>query len=424
MAAVTAICTGLALLILAVLAITAGVRNSDKRAKRANGGPASIFVAALAYVIVLAPVVMPYGLVLATILLLIVVIALPAIGSGLAVKTRSQLGDKARLVYDWAGVLVAFALLAGILATAGSMLSLMGGVNRILATAVIGVCGAGYLLAQGREAASRTSRWTIAIAFVIPVILLLLGGVVGKVDTLANSLVPYEALPLGSAAALVLAVGACGFLDPAMGLVFRGAEKPGKAALWGAVIAASFVLVFGLGLALVYGGAFVAPTLQAFLLAAAPALAIGYFMFFGVFVLASAADTQLAASSELAAENTVLRRRRPITGLIVVVAVVLAILVPAPGEIFAVAATIAAAACGAVLPAASGKMPDLAALPGAVVGIVGAVIVAVIMGFTAALTFVTATAVCLVVAFVLALVVSVVMGKRQPAVEPIEPAAA
>ena len=64
-------------------------------AKRANGGPASIFVAALAYVVVLAPVVMPYGLVLATALLLIVVIALPAIASGLAVKTRARLGDKA-----------------------------------------------------------------------------------------------------------------------------------------------------------------------------------------------------------------------------------------------------------------------------------------------------------------------------------------
>ena len=48
MATVTAICTGLALLVLALLAITAGIRNSDKREKRANGGPASIFVAALA----------------------------------------------------------------------------------------------------------------------------------------------------------------------------------------------------------------------------------------------------------------------------------------------------------------------------------------------------------------------------------------
>ena len=47
MATVTAICTGLALLVLALLAITAGIRNSDKREKRANGGPASIFVAAL-----------------------------------------------------------------------------------------------------------------------------------------------------------------------------------------------------------------------------------------------------------------------------------------------------------------------------------------------------------------------------------------
>jgi hypothetical protein len=418
MATVTAICTGLALLVLALLAITAGIRNSEKREKRANGGPASIFVAALAYVVVLAPVVIPYGLVLATALLLIVVIALPAIASGLAVKTRSRLGDKAGVVYDWAGIVVSFALLAGILATAGSVLSLMGGVNRWLVTAVIGLAGAGYLLAQGREAASRTSRWTVAIAFIIPAILLLGGAVVSKPAVLVDSLVPYEALPLGTAAALVLAVGACGFLDPAMGLTLRGSQKPGKAALWGAVIAAGFVLVFGLGLILIYGGAFVAPSLQAFLLAAAPALAIGYFMFFAVFVLASAADTQIAAASELAAEDTSYRRRRPVTAIIVVLAIFLAMFVPAPGQIFAVAATIAAAAFGAILPAASGKMPDLAPLPGVVVGIVGAAIVALIMGITSALTFGTATVVCLLVAFVLALVTSLVVGKRQPAAKP------
>ncbi len=418
MAIATAICAGLALLILAVLAITAGVRNSDKRAQRANGGPASIFVAALAYVVVLSPVVIPYGLVLATILLLIVVVALPAIGSGLAVRTREQLGEKARQVHDWAGVVLAFALLAGILETGGSVLSLMGGVNRIVATAVIGLAGAGYLLAQGREAASRTSRWTIAIAFVIPVLVLLLGGVVGKPATLADSLVPFQALPLGTAAALVLSVVACGFLDPSMGLVLRGADKPGKAALWGAVIAGAFVLVFGLGLVLFYGGAYVAPTLQAFLLAAAPAIVVGYFMFFAVFVLASAADTQLAASSEVAAEATSLRRRRPITAVIVLLAILLAIFVPAPGQIFAVAAMIVTAAFGAILPAASGKMPDLAALPGTIVGIVGAAIVAVIMGITSALTFNTATVVCLVVAFVLSLATSLIVGKRQPVAEP------
>lgn len=418
MATVTAICTGLALLVLALLAITAGIRNSDKREKRANGGPASIFVAALAYVVVLAPVVMPYGLVLATALLLIVVIALPAIASGLAVKTRARLGDKAGVVYDWAGVVVSFALLAGILATAGSVLSLMGGVNRMLVTAVIGLAGAGYLLAQGREAASRTSRWTVAVAFIIPAILLLGGAVVSKPEVLIDSLVPYQALPLGTAAALVLGVGACGFLDPAMGLTLRGSQKPGKAALWGAVIAAAFVLVFGLGLILLYGGAFVAPTLQAFLLAAAPALAIGYFMFFVVFVLASAADTQLAAASEVAAQDTSYRRRRPVTAAIIVLAILLAMFVPAPGQIFAVAATIAAAAFGAILPSVSGKLPDLAPLPGVIVGLVGAIIVAVIMGVTSALTFGTATVVCLIVAFVLALVTSAVVGKRQPTTEP------
>lgn len=419
MAIVTAICVGLALLVLALLAITAGVRNGDNRAKRANGGPTTIFVAALAYVIVLAPLVIPYGLVLATVLLLIVVIALPAIGAGLAVKTRARLGSNARDVYDWTGVLVAFALLTCILATAGSVISLMGGLNRLLVTAVIGLAGAGYLLAQGREAASRTSRWTLGFALVIPIILLLGGAVVSQPAVLVDSLVPFEALPLGTAAALVAAVAVCAFVDPSMGTVLRGSQKPGKAALWGAVIAGGFVLIFGIGLVLMYGGAFVAPTLQAFLLAAAPPLVVGYFLFFAVFVLGSAADTQLAAGSEVAANNVSPAKRRPITAVMVVLAILFAMVFPAPGQIFSVTAMIAAAAFGAVLPAATGKLPELSAIPGVAVGIIGAAVVAVIMGVSSAVNFGTATLVAIVVAFVLALVTSAVLGKRQPAAAPI-----
>ena len=200
-----------------------------------------------------------------------------------------------------------------------------------------------------------TSRWTVAVAFIIPAILLLGGAVVSKPEVLIDSLVPYQALPLGTAAAFGARCWRVWIPRSSYGLDLRGSQKPGKAALWGAVIAAAFVLVFGLGLILLYGGAFVAPTLQAFLLAAAPALAIGYFMFFVVFVLASAADTQLAAASEVAAQDTSYRRRRPVTAAIIVLAILLAMFVPAPGQIFAVAATIAAAAFGAILPAVSGK---------------------------------------------------------------------
>ncbi len=418
MATVTAIWIGLALLILALLAVTAGSRNSEKRANRANGGPLSIFVAALAYVVVLAPVVMPYGLVLATTLLLIVVVALPAIGAGLAVKVRDRLGPNARDVYDWTGVLVSVALLAGLLATAGSVLSLMGGVNRILVTVVIGVAGAGYLLGQGREAASRTSRWTVGIAFAIPVILLLLGATVSSPAVLVNSQVPSEALPLGSAAAMVLGVAACAFLDPAMGVVLRGSAKPGKAALWGAVIAAGFVLVFGLALVLVYGGAFVAPTMQAFLLAAAPPVVIGFFLFFAVFTLASASDTQLSAGSQVAAASIAPAKRRPISVGLVVLAMLLAVFFPAPGAILAIAATIAAAAAGGLLPGATGKLPELTATLSVAVGVIGALVVAFIMGIASALTFGTTTVVCLIVAFVLALITSTITGKRKSAAVP------
>lgn len=418
MATATALSIGLALLVLALLATTAGSRNSGNRAARANGGAASVFIAALAYVIVVAPVVIPYGLVLATTLLLIVVVALPAIGAGLAVGVRDRLGTNARDVYDWAGVVVSVALLAGLLATAGSVLSLMGGVNRILVTVVIGVAGAGYLLARGRESASRTSRWAAGFAFAIPVLLLLLGAVVSKPTVIVDSLVPYEALPLASAAAIIIAVAVCTFLDPALGLVLRGSTKPGKSALWGAIIAGGFILIFGLALILVFGGAFVSPTLQAFLLAAAPPVVVGFFLFFAVFVLTSASDTQLAAGTEVVAARMSPAKRRPTMGVIVLIAVVLAVVLPSPGQIFALAAIVAAAASGAVLPAVTGKQPELTASLSVAIGLVGAIVVAIVAGPATALTFGAPTVVCLIVSFVLATVSSLVLGARKSATAP------
>lgn len=417
MATVTAMFIGLALLLLALLGATAGSRNSDQRSVRANGGPVSVFVASLAYLIVLAPVVMPYGLVVATSLLLIVVVALPAIGAGLAVKIRGGLGTRARAAYDWVGVVVAFGLLAGLLATAGSVLSLMGGVNRILVTWVLAIAAAAYLLAVGRESAARTSRWAFGFVWVIPVLLLVVGVVVSKPAVLADSLVPYTPLPLGTAAAMLLAVAACAVLDPSIGAVLHGSAKPGKAALWAGVLGGLFVLVFGVALILVFGGAFVAPTLQAFLLGAAPAAVIGFFLFFAVIVVTSAADTQLASAAELVAENTTPCRRPRFVALIAFVAAVLATVLPVPGQIFAIVALVAAAGLGAVIPSAVGSRPDVNAAIGVVVAVVVSCALAVALGFEDALAFTGTTAICIAVSFVVALATSAVLA-RKPAAAP------
>ncbi len=96
----------------------------------------------------------------------------------------------------------------------------------------------------------------------------------------------------------------------------------------------------------------------------------------------------------------------------------LAVFFPAPGAILAIAATIAAAAVGGLLPGATGKLPELTATLSVAVGVIGALVVAFIMGIASALTFGTTTVVCLIVAFALALITSAITGKRKSAEVP------
>lgn len=418
MAMTTAIAIGLALLVLAILAVTVGMRGSgsdagsDKAAVRANGGPITVFVGALAYLVIFAPRITDSGLTLETTLLLVVAVAIPPIVSALTVGIRDRLGEQALAVLDLAGVILAFTLLVGLLATAGSVLSLMGGVNRWLATAAIGCAVAGYLLLRGRQAASRTSRWTLGIALVIPVVLLAVGAAKGTPSTIITSLVPSTPLPVGSVGALLAAALVAGFVDPTLGLVLRGSDKPVKTSIWGAVIIGGFVLIFGVALILIFGGAFVAPSLQAFLLAAAPATVIAGFLFFAVFVLASASDSQLAAGSQVAADMYGSNQRRAFTVGLAVVAVVVAMFVPAPGQVFVIGAVVAAAAVGAVLPATTGTPPNLDALPGLVVGVVAALLAGVVMGLSSTLSFSGTTFIALFVAIAFASLTSSVVANR------------
>ena len=427
MGVVTAAAVGLALLVLAVVAVSAGTRqdsagsqqaSGDAWARRSNGGPVGVFVASLAYLVVLTPVVAPDGINLPTAVLLLVVAALPAVISGLFSRARHQFGDAARRLYDVLAVIVAFALLVGLLASVAAFTSLMGDVNRYLATAVVGLAVGAYLVARGRASASRTSRWTLVVAFLLPVLLVGLGGAVSDAGTIISPLVPTTEVSLGTALAMICAAVGLGFVDPAIGLIVRGAPRPSKVASWGSVIVAAFVLTLALGLILVYGGGFVAPSLQAFLLAAAPAIAIGVFIFIIVYVIASAADTQLAAATEVATGFTAPSNRVRVTILIVVVAVVVAMFVPATGQIVAVAALLAATGFGALLPAVNGGAPKLRPAPAMVVGLAAGIVIAVLMGLPEALSFQGATAVALIVGFLLSGTASFVLAKR-PQPEPI-----
>lgn len=413
MGLITAISIGVALLVLSIVAISHGTRPTAKSPIRANGGPLTVFVGSLAYIIVLAPVITVHGLTLPTLVLFMVVVALPPIISATFLRARTQMGEEARNTFDIVSFIASFALLVGILATAGSVLSLMGGVNRYLVIAVIGLSGAAYLLAHGRASANRTSRWTLVMAFYIPILLLAGGAVLGTPSTIVDPLVPSTELGVGTVLAILLTVVAMGFVDPAIGQVLSAARIPNRTALWGVVITAVFLVVFSLGLILIYGGAFVSPSLQAFLLAAVPAVGIGFFLFFATFVLASVADTQLAAATHVGTRFSDPSKRQILTIVVVVVAILVAMLLPATGQIYIVAALIAAAAFGALLPTLRSSLPDFQPAPGIIVGVVAGVVVALIMGMASALSFELSTAVALIVAFLLAGTTSLVVSKRQ-----------
>ena len=416
MAQVSAISVGLALLLLAVVAVTVGVRDSDKTAARSAGGPVSVFVASLAYLVILAPVIAPSGITAASMLILIVIAAAPAIIGGLAHRFREGLSGQALRVFDSLGVIVAFALLVGILATIGQFVSLFGDVNRTVVVGVVGISIAGYLFTRGRESANRTSRWVLVMAFLVPVLLLVGGLFLGSPSTITDSLVPFTSVPLGSVSALVATIIVLSVVDPSIGRVVATSARPGKAALWGAVIAGAFAFVLSIGLILIFGGAFVAPTLQAFLLAAAPPVGIGVFIFIATLVLASVCDTQLATGSELVDRLAFVGRREVVTFGFAILAVVVAVLVPSPTAILAIAAILAAAVLGALMPALDRQTSDFNAFPGIFGGVAAAVVVSLLMGTGSVLTFRVATEVAILGAFLIGAAVSFTFAKssRQP----------
>lgn len=419
MAFLTAIAVGLALLIMALVAATGTSKDTAKAQSRAAGGPVSLFVGSLAYVVVLTPVIASDGVTAVSMILLVVVAALPPVIGGLGVRVRDRLPVDSRRTFDAAGVIVSFILLFGLLATASSVLSLIGGVNRIVTAAGIALAIAGYIVVRGRVGANRTSRWAIGFAAVVPVLFFVLGFGLGQAPVITSSLVPSTPVPIGTAVAMILAVVGMSFVDPVMGQTLRASAKPGRAATWGAIISVLFVLVFSLGLIMVFGGAFVAPTLQAFLIAAFGGVGIAVFMFFAATVLVPTADTQLAAAADSVEHMAPQLSKALVTFGLAIVAALLAMFVPATGQIVSVAAVLAAAVFGALLPALAGEKTNYPTLPGVIVGVLAAIVVAVIMSVNSVMTFQAATTTALIAAFVLSAATSLLMSRRS-----VEPAAA
>lgn len=406
----SALGVSIALLLAALLAITAGMRGSDKSTRRADGGPLSVFTAGLAYLIVLAPRMSIGGITFFATVLLIVIVALPSVIAAVSLGLRDRLNDQGELLFDLAGVVVSFVLLVGILAAAGSVLSLFGDLNRLLATAALGVCVTGFLLACGRRGAHRTSRYVIGSG-VLALLIFAIGAVVGNPASFFSPSVPSTPLPLAAVAALLLAVIAMGFFDPAAALPLRSAASPGRTALIGTGVLVAFLMVLLAGTNLIYGGALVGPSLQFMTpFAIIPVAALGVVTFIVTFIFAGTADSMLASGAEVAAGQLGENRKNPITVVLGIAAVILAMFVPAPIQIFTVGALFAAAAIGALLPVLFRPAQQLRPLVGAIVGFVLALAVSGVLGIDDALSFNSSTAIALLTAAVAGAVVSAIMA--------------
>lgn len=414
MATASALAIGLALLILAVIAVSGKAKDTSKAVARANGGPVTVFTGSLAYVVVVAPFIANHGIAASTAILLVVAVLPPLFGQ-LGARVRDRLPEDAKRTYDAAGVVVAFVLLFGLISAAGSVFSLIGGLNRVVACAAVGLAIAGYLLARGRAGANRTSRWGIGFAVALPVVFVVVGLVTNQTSVIFSPLVPYDRVPFATGIAVIICVLMMGFVDPAISGTLRTSANPGRTALWGAVISALFVALFAIALAMVFGGAFVGPSLQAFLVAATGTAGIAFFMFLVAMVLIPTADTQLAAAADSVEHMAPAASKVVVTFGLAVVAAIVAMLVVANGQVFVSGALIAASAVGALLPAWLGKTSNYPTAPGVVVGVVVAIIVGVIMSVSDLISFSSATVIALILAFVFAAITSALLGRKTAA---------
>lgn len=397
MAIASALGATAALLIAALLAMT-GHGDTKRAASRHSSGPLTLFAAGLAYLLILMPALTVNGMTLPTLVVLFIVVIAPIV-AGLATRTlRQSLTGQAAQLAAVANVAVCLGLVSALLAVGGNVLALIGGLNRIVAIAVLAIGVASYLIATGRIGTHRTSRWALA-PMLFALVIFLAGAFIGSPEDLVSPQVPFQPLGVGSVVALLLASGAVGVFDPIITLTLRDSRRPARNALIGAGVLASLVAAFGLGMLLIYGGALTAPSVQVFLpFAASPKAAFGLTAFVIVFLVAATADGLLAAGTETAEHLNAPGSRAGLTLALAAAGALIAIIWARPESIFALIAMLGAAALGAAAiawkrPAEAGSWAGFAA------GVIAAAAAAFGVGFDAVLSLTGSTALVLAVAF-------------------------
>lgn len=396
---------GLALLVAALLAITAGSSGSPRSVRYAAGGPLTVWTAGMAYVIILVGTMSSQGITLVSTFVLALMAVLPAVAALVTRNLCPTAGPRAAPVLGAASVTVALSLVTALLATAGGLLSLVGNVNRYVAIAAVGVCCAVYLLARGRQGANRTSRWSIVFG-VFAVLVLAVGFAVASPSVLVSPLVPYAPTDWWGVLAMAIAVAAMGIFDPVLRLAVRDAVAATRTVVVGSVVLVVFVMFMGVGAAMFFGGATVAPSLQFLtVFAVLPAIVLGVLLCFVTFLFAAIADSLLAAGSEIAAGRSSSGRQGMIL-LLALGSVIVAMVFPNPEAIMMIGALIACASFGSLVPSLLASRQNLRPVPPVVAGVVIAVVTGFLLGVQDELRFTGRVAVVLIVAIAVAAVVS------------------
>jgi|GEM_PF-885137 len=405
----SALVVGVGLLLVTLLAITAGTKKPDAPV----GAVTRMLSVGFAYLIVIFSVFSNGGMNLLGLVLLAIALLIPIAASYWTVTAIAgplgapRLSPPTLRLLQLVGALAGFLIIAIQLIAAGRVISLLGGLNPAWVTAALGITVALYVLSRGWRGASRTSRWSLL--FVVLAVLVFIAGIVlGKIASLGTPALPTQGYSVGvivSVFVVVFAVGAC---DAVLLRSLRSSSQPVRSAIGGGALILGTVVALGLGLLLFFGGSFFAPAEPVFTVISGLG-PIGLAIVSGLFVmlLASTTDTYLAATGDAIADafagpngqaHDSLRSKSVI--VVGVLAIVVALFAPDITALFALAAILSAAGLGVVLVHRSGNQapPPLSL----VIGVTAGLVVAVIAGLTQTLCFGPWTSLAVALSFAIA----------------------
>ena len=215
----------------------------------------------LTYLLLFLPALASGGVGLRTWILFAVLMLLPLLAAHLVSGLRLE-GS----TYRATSGIVAMGLVAALLSAAGQTLSLLGRVNPIVATITIAVTSTVIAVAAGTSGAARVGRWLSWTVVVLVAATVAAGAYLGRPADLTDPVVTAQALPPTASVLLAMSMFVLGATDPSLRAYLHGASNRVVARTMGGLF--TLLLLLGLGLLLVFGGVFVAPSLAFFLVPA------------------------------------------------------------------------------------------------------------------------------------------------------------